>query len=161
MQKRKGDLSLSGDKKFISNDIFVGVFLSIVSLVFLVQALRFPGQAFYFPSIALGLMLFFSIWVVFLGIWKTIKVRQGKADYRNQEIKKRSFLIFASIGVYVFCIQKLGFFSASALYMPCCMLLFGQRKIKLIVFTTVGVLAFLYWLFVIQLHVYMPRGILF
>ena len=149
------------NKKFLSNDVFIGFFMAIVAAIFLVQALLFPGQASYFPSFVLVLLLVFSIWVGCLGIYKTIQVRKGEADYTNPEIKKRPFLILASIAVYVFCMGTIGFFVSSAIYMPCGMLLFGQRKVKLMVITTVAVLAFLYWLFVVQLKVYMRHGFLF
>ena len=133
----------------------------IVAVIFLIQALKFPGEAVYFPGFALISLLIFSMWTGFLGVYKTIQVRNGKADYTNPEIKKRPFIILASIAVYAFCMGTIGFFVSSAIYLPCGMLLFGQRRIKPIIITTVCVLGFLYWLFVIQLKVYMPRGFLF
>jgi hypothetical protein len=147
--------------KFISNDLFIGLFLVILAGIFLIQALQFPGNSVYFPSIALLLLLGLSIFMTGIGIYKTWRVRQGKAVYKNPEVKKRSYLIFLSIIVYIFFLNIIGFFVSSAIYLPCGMLLFGQRNPKSIILATIGLLAFLYWLFVIQLKVYMPDGLLF
>jgi hypothetical protein len=96
-----------------------------------------------------------------IGVYKTIRVRQGKAAYKNPEIRKRPYLIFLSIIAYIFFLNFIGFFVSSAIYLPCSMLLFGQRKLKSIIISTVCLLSFLYWLFVMQLKVYMPDGLLF
>jgi hypothetical protein len=149
------------NKKFVSNDVFIGIFMTIFAIIFLVQALQFPDEVAYFPVLSLVLLLIFSVWTAGLGIYKTWQVRKGKANYTNAEMKKRPFIILASIGVYIYCMGTIGFFVSSAIYMPCGMMLFGQRKIKTMIISTVGVLAFLYWLFVIQLEVYMPRTLLF
>lgn len=149
------------NKKFISNDVFLGLFAAIISVIFLVQTLEFPDNVRLLPGLALGLSLFFSLWITGMGLYKTVQVRKGKADYTNPEMKRRPFLILGSIVIYVFCMQQIGFFVTSAIYLPCAMLLYGQRKVLPIVGSTVGVLLFIYWLFVMQLKVYMPSGILF
>ena len=56
---------------------------------------------------------------------------------------------------------KLGFFSASILFMPAVMLYMGYRKPIPLVCVTAGMLAFIYVLFVVQLKVKLPDGILF
>lgn len=149
------------NKKFISNDVFLGVFCAAFSIIFLVQALQFPDDVALFPSLALTFALVFSLWIMGEGLYKTVRARKGKADYTNPEMKKRPFLILGTIAIYVFCMQKIGFFVSTAVYLPCAMLLFGQRKVKSIVISTVVVLLFIYWLFVMQLNVYMPSGFLF
>ena len=45
--------------------------------------------------------------------------------------------------------------------MPCCMYFFGQRKLKLMIAVSLGLLAFMYWLFVVQLNLHLPNGLLF
>lgn len=149
------------DKKFISSDIFLGVFCSIFSVIFLVQSLQFPDKVGFFPSFVLTLMLIFSLTVMCHGIYKTVQVRKGVADYANAELKKFPFVVLGTIVVYVFCMQKIGFFVSTAVFLPCEMLLFGQRKVLPIVITTIFLLVFLYFIFVVQLNVYMPDGLLF
>lgn len=148
-------------KKFISNDVFLGIFCAAFAIVFLIQAAKYPGTAKIFPSVALLFMLLFSIIVLGSGIYKTIQTRTGKADYANPEMKKRPFYVFGSIVLYVYCLPKIGFFVSTAIYLPCAMLLYGQRKILPIVISTIFVLVFLYFVFVMQLNIYMPDGLLF
>jgi len=147
--------------KFISNDVWIGAFLTIMAAIFLPQALAFPGESAYFPSTMIILLLITSLGVLGLGIYKTVRVRQGKADYTNPELRRKPFIIFLSVVVYVFCIDKIGFFVTSAIYLPCAMLLFGQRNVKVIVLTTVACLVCLYVVFVGQLRIHMPEAIFF
>lgn len=149
------------EKKFISTDVFLGVFCFIFAVIFLVQSLHFPDQVGFFPSLVLGLMLVFSLTVMGQGIYKTVRTRKGTADYTNPELKKFPFVVLATIVIYVFCMQKIGFFVSTAVFLPCEMLLFGQRKVLPIIISTVVVLLFLYFVFVGQLNVYMPAGLLF
>lgn len=149
------------EKKFISTDIFLGVFCAIFAVIFLVQAIQFPDQVGFFPSLVLSGMLIFSLIEAGQGIYKTVRTRRGTADYTNPELKKFPFVVLATIIIYVFCMQKIGFFVSTAVFLPCEMLLFGQRKILSIIISTVIVLVFLYFVFVGQLNVYMPDGILF
>ena len=149
------------NKKFISNDVFVGVFLTIVGFIFLMQAIKFPGKSVYFPTFVLLLLFILSIGLIGVGIYKTLMVRRGKKDLKNPEMKIKPFLVLGSIFVYIFCIDKIGFFVSSAIYLPCGMLLFGQRRPLLIIFSTIGLLVFIFWIFVIQMHIYMPKGFLF
>lgn len=149
------------EKKFISIDIFLGVFCAVFAVIFLVQALQFPGQVGFFPSLVLAFMLFFSLITLGMGVYKTVQTRKGNADYANPEMKRFPFIVLATIVIYVFCMQKIGFFVSTAVFLPCEMLLFGQRKVLPIVISTAIVLVFLYFVFVMQLNIYMPEGLLF
>lgn len=155
------DEKKSEKRTFISNDIWIGVFLVVIASIFLSQALKFPGESVYFPSAMLLSLLLTSLGVLGLGIWKTVQVRQKKADYTNPELRMRPFLIFISVIIYVFCIDKIGFFVTSVIYLPCEMLLFGQRNPKIIIISTVGCLACLYFIFVGQMQIHMPQAIFF
>ena len=148
------------NKDFISNDVFLGCFATIFSVIFLVQALHFPNNVAFFPSVVLVLMLIFSLLTTGIGIYKTIQTRQGKSDYKNPEMKRFPWIVLGTIVIYVFCMQKIGFFVSTAVFLPCEMLLFGQRKVLPIILSSVIVLAFLYAL-VMRLNIYMPDGFLF
>lgn len=149
------------ENKFISTDIFLGIFCTLFSAIFLVQSLQFPGQVGFWPTFVLSLMLALSLLVTGMGIYKTIRTRKGKADYKNPEMKRFPIIVLATIAIYVFCMEKIGFFVSTAIFLPCEMLLFGQRKVLAIVLSTAIVLVFLYFVFVVQLNVYMPNGLLF
>lgn len=147
--------------KFISNDIIIGALGAVASIVFGLQALQFPGASKYFPSFCLFALMVFSFFLVIEGITRTVRVREGKADYTASEAKRKPYILMACVALYVVCVERIGYFVSSLVFMPCCMYFFGQRKFKLMVAVTVGILAFLYWLFVYQLNLNLPSGILF
>lgn len=62
---------------------------------------------------------------------------------------------------YTLLLDKIGFFVTSAVFMVIMSLWMGYRKIQFIAVTVVGLLGFIYWLFVFQLNVVLPSGILF
>ena len=70
-------------------------------------------------------------------------------------------IIFLIVLVYVFMIDKIGFFVSSAIVMPGIMLFMGYKKPLPMILTTVGMLGFIYILFVTQLKLRMPQGLLF
>lgn len=148
-------------KKFISNDVIIGMLGTVVSAVFVLQALKFPGASRYFPSFCLFALLLFSILLTVEGIVRTVRVRQGKADVTVSELKRKPYILMACVVLYVLCVDRIGYFVSSAVFMPCCMYFFGQRKWKLMSLVTIGLLAFLYWLFVYQLKLNLPTGLFF
>ena len=147
--------------KFLSNDIVIGALGAIISVVFVVQALKFLEVSKYFPSFCLFALLLFSVILITEGVVKTVKVRRGEADYTASEIKKKPYILATYVILYVICVDKIGYFISSLIFVPCCMYFFGQRKIKIMGLVTVGILAFLYWLFVYQLNLNLPAGLLF
>lgn len=149
------------DKKYVSSDVYLGILLTVIGVIFVIGATRFPSRASYLPIFSGLLLAIFSFAMMVFGIIKTLKVRQGKADYSKREVKGMPFLVFITILVYVFAVDKIGFFISSALFIVCEALLFKQRKILPIVLTILSLLGFLYWLFVIQLRISMPSGLLF
>ena len=62
---------------------------------------------------------------------------------------------------YTLLLDKIGFFVTGAVFMVIMSLWMGYRKIQFIAVTVVGLLGFIYWLFVFQLNVVLPSGILF
>ncbi len=148
-------------KKFISNSIYIGLFMTALAIYALTQAVNFKGVSRYFPTIVMSIFLVFSVWMLAIGVFETIAVRRGKSDKGNPEMKATPFILFASMCVYVFCVQKIGFFVSSAIYMPVAMMLYGQRDFKKMILVTIGVLLFLYWMFIVQMQLHMPKALLF
>ncbi len=74
---------------------------------------------------------------------------------------KNPLIMYVIIIAYVLLMTRLGFFAATVLFMPVVMLFMGYRKPIPIVCVTAGMLAFVYILFVLELKVRLPKGILF
>lgn len=69
-------------------------------------------------------------------------------------------IAFLMILVYTLLIPRVGFFVTSAVFMLIMMVWMGYRKIVPMVLTTGIMLGFIYFLFVVQLNVPLPSGIL-
>ena len=69
-------------------------------------------------------------------------------------------IAFVMILVYTLLIPRIGFFVTSTVFMLIMMVWMGYRKILPMVLTTAGMMGFIYFLFVYQLHVPLPSGIL-
>jgi len=69
-------------------------------------------------------------------------------------------IAFLMILVYTLLIPRVGFFITSAIFMLIMMVWMGYRKIVPMLLTTAIMLGFIYFLFVIQLSVPLPSGIL-
>ena len=74
---------------------------------------------------------------------------------------KNPLIMYALILVYVFLMNTIGFFVASAIFMPAVMFYMGYRKPIPMVCVTFGMLAFVWLLFVVELKVSLPDGLLF
>ncbi len=64
--------------------------------------------------------------------------------------------LIAALIVFGLCFQTLGFFIPAAVFIPVVALLLGQRNPLLIALTTVGLLAFIYLIFIALLGVTLP-----
>lgn len=58
------------NNRFISNDIFLGIFLAIFGIIFTIQTTNFPAESSYLPILSGALLTAFSIVVLSFGISK-------------------------------------------------------------------------------------------
>ena len=70
------------------------------------------------------------------------------------------FIAYVMIAAYALLIPRVGFFVTSAVFMLIMMVWMGYRKVVPMVLTTGIMLGFIYFLFVVQLNVPLPSGIL-
>jgi hypothetical protein len=70
-------------------------------------------------------------------------------------------IAFVMVAVYTLLIPKVGFFVTSTVFMLIFMVWMGYRKPVPMVLTTVGMMGFIWYLFVYSLNVPLPSGILF
>ncbi len=159
-EKKDNSTEVKANKKFISNDLFIGLFLLMLSVAFGAQTLSFKGTSKYFPIAVFSIFAILSLAEVFIGIKQTIDTRRGTKIHTNPKMKGKPFMIFLGMLVYIYSFSKIGFFVSSAIFLPIMMLVYGQRNWKAITFTTVGVLAFLYWLFVVSMKLVLPKDTL-
>ena len=143
-------------------DIWIGLILMAFSSFFLSESTKFPEGSAQFPKFVLGLFFLLAALLFVVGAIRTVKKSSKgdvKVDWRNAVGK--AHIVFAMIVAYTVLIVIIGFFPATIIFCPVIMIYYGVRSIKYLVLVTIIQALFIYLLFVVQLRVFMPYGILF
>ncbi|GGK03445.1 hypothetical protein GCM10007063_27050 [Lentibacillus kapialis] len=142
--------------------------LLIITIVFYTQTVDLPERAAMFPTFVLGLLLFFSIAIIIMGVTKTIKEKKGDPVYYVEEEERLKFktiklpLVFLIIlAIYIVAMNFLGFFVTTTLLIVLTLYILHSRKLTTCIFTVFGTNLFIYFLFVFLLNVNLPQGIFF
>jgi len=143
-------------------DVWLGLILMGFSAFFLAEATKIPPGSAQFPKFALGLFFLLAALLFIMGVIKVAK-KSDKGDVRVdwKNTVSKAHIVYAMIVAYVVIIVLIGFFPATIIFCPCLMLYYGIRKIKVLFLVTIILALFVYLLFVIQLRVFLPYGILF
>lgn len=136
----------------LSQDRIAGVILLLICTGLFYEGWSYPADSRLFP---LGLLTFLMIGAI------VMIVRPARASKEEQGNPKKVFLTTLLCVAYVALVEVLGFFVATALFMAVFMAMLGLKKPIVYIAAIVGVNLGLYLLFVWQLKVPMPPGILF
>jgi putative tricarboxylic transport membrane protein len=146
----------------------MGVVLVFVSVFLYSRTYAFAGGAALFPRGILLLLVFFAVWIVIGGIKKTKKMRREEEVRYKGEEERLTFRLLGSpmsaffiAVVYVMLLAIIGFFPATILFLTGYLWYGGVRDWKAYALTVAGLNLFIYLLFVLQLNVRLPPGILF
>jgi hypothetical protein len=125
-----------------------------------------PEGSAFFPKIILTIFAFFGVLVFIQGVRKSKVYNSENAKKMEEEIFsflkiKTPMAALLIVLVYVALLKILGFFSATSLFIIAFMYFYQVRSIKKIILTLIGVNVFVYLLFVLQLNVAFPKGLLF
>jgi hypothetical protein len=145
-------------KIHINVNVYLGAILTGFSGFFFYEATRIRNKgSAQFPKVVLGAFLLLSIFLLALGICKTVKNSINgniKIDWKNQTLK--SHIVYALIILFVVLMKFIGFFPAMIIWAPLFMLFYGIRNIRILILVTLSLAAFIYVLFVMQLGVQFP-----
>ena len=153
-------------KKYVDADVIVSIFLIMVSAYVFVDARRFPADSGMGPMICSVLLVIGSLFILYAGLKKTREFRKNAAtemvEKKRTEVKELgvSFVSLAFCVGYVLLIPRLGFFVSTTIFMIAFMLYLNVRNYALILIITLGLNVILYFLFITQLNVRLPQGIL-
>ncbi len=139
-------------------DLVIGIVCAAVGIWAWIISLQFPATTQMYTHVALGAFIGLSAILI---VWSVIHAKVPGGEVVQPAIFKNPMLTFVMILVYVLLLDKIGFFVASAVFMLGFMWFMGYRKPLTMILTTVGMLGFIYLLFVYELHVSLPEGILF
>ena len=136
----------------LKQDRVAGVVILLVCTGLFYEGWHYPTESKVFP---LGLLIFLMIGAVIM------IARPAKALEKEQGDNKKVYLTVILCVAYVSLVDFIGYFVATALFMTAFMAMVGLRSIRLYVATIIGINLGLYLLFVWQLKVPVPMGILF
>lgn len=135
------------------------------SAFFLVLTGTFPKQSAYFPRFFTLTLIALSAFIVWGGFKKSARLGQGTAAETDERPITRRELALPMAGIavmvcYIAAIPLLGFFVSTGLFMLAGMWLLKIRSIPMMLLSTLGLEAFIYLLFIVQLKLNMPSGLL-
>lgn len=136
----------------LSQDRVAGVILLLICTGLFYEGWRYPAESRLFP---LGLLTFLMIGAI------VMIVRPAQASKGERGEPKKILLTTLLCIAYVALVEILGFFVSTVLFMTVFMAMLGLRKPLIYIAAIVGVNLGLYLLFVWQLKVPIPIGILF
>ena len=136
----------------LNQDRVAGVIILLICTGLFYEGWRYPAASRLFP---LGLLAFLMIGAI------VMIVRPAGAPKGERGEPKKVILTTLLCVAYVAMVEVLGFFVATAIFMTVYMAMLGLRKPLIFIAAIVGVNLGLYLLFVWQLKVPMPVGILF
>ena len=141
-------------------DLCIGLVVSAVGLWAIFQTFSMPADTQ--PYTLCVTIVFTALGLLLTG--RSIYYRKTPS-HDSTVVHAKTFvnplIAFIMILAYTLLLDKIGFFVTSAIFMVVMSLWMGYRKFHFIALTVVGLLGFIYWLFVIQLSVVLPGGILF
>ncbi|QOY38257.1 tripartite tricarboxylate transporter TctB family protein [Anaerobacillus isosaccharinicus] len=147
----------------LHQDVFIGVGILIFSIIFYLKTGTMPSGAATFPKVILTTFGLFGIGIALFGLKKSKYKNEGVIDEDELDIptiKLPMFSLSIVIG-YVILMTLLGFFVSTSIFVIGFMIFYKIKSIIAISLTVVSLNLFIYLLFVYQLNVRLPQGILF
>ncbi len=129
-------------------DSIVGLFLVLVGGFFYQQTAGFNSQAAVFPKIILAVFIALAFLMFVINLKKPVEHQSTVLVY--------PMAIYAIILVYTILLNLVGFYIATAIFIPGMMLFYKNFKVHKIVLATIGTIVFIHLLFVMKLKLMLP-----
>jgi len=146
--------------KKLNGDRIISFLLMLFCGLSYYLSFSFSGEARAYPHFMIFCLFFFSL-VLFVSTF----INSKKKERENSSKSKIDISRLLNIGIltlaYIVLLNKIGFYSSTAIYLLCAMSLLGIKNIKLLLFTTGIFLLLLYSIFNVFLQLPKPEGILF
>lgn len=141
-------------------DLVIGLVVAAVGIFGMVNALKMPDGTRPYTLVVTTIFTALGSLVAFRSV-RYAKTESHDANVVTIKEMINPFIAFLMVLVYALALNTIGFFVSSAVFMPVLAIWMGYRKPIPLICTVVGMLGFIYVLFVFQLNVALPRGILF
>ena len=139
-------------------DLVLGLICAALGVFMWLNTAKLTDDSKQFSRFVLALFLLMSVILIVISLINA-KKPSGK-EVKIGEFKNPMLMYLIIVG-YVALMVTLGFFVASAIFMPAAMLYLGYRKPIPMICVTAGMLGFVWLLFVYSLKVRLPSGLLF
>ena len=138
-----------------NTDVTIGIVIIIFSVLMMLPTRDMPDGAELFPRIILTCFIILGCLNIIAGLKKGKVIRNQKNNIKN------ILITITAVLAYVLMIQFIGFFVSTVLFIVGFLYCFGQKKKSVIIFCIIGVCLFVYLLFIMQLNLTLPKGLLF
>lgn len=147
--------------KNIHSDTFIGMVMLLVSAYFYSLTTAMPEGPAVFPKLILLILMALSLVIMSQGLIASYQAKlKGHAVERYFQKIRGPATIYVALCLYVALIEVLGFFAASTIASAFFMAFFGIRSYTRILMVLTGINVFIYLLFVWQLKIALPSGML-
>lgn len=136
-------------------DFCISIAMIGLSVATLVYARTFPEAARRFPSIACYLLMGLSVILLIRSFTKG-EAKMELALIFPWASLKYALITFVITGVYIYLMENVSFFIATALFVPAMMVFMRVKNKWAIVLSTAGTVLFCWFMFVNQLNIRMP-----
>jgi len=142
-------------------DTFIGLLMLVVSGYFYSLTQEMPPEPAEFPKIVLIILMIFSLVIMSKGILLSIRAKKKGLIVEQYFDKIRGpMVVYFALCIYVVLIELLGFFASTTIASAFFMLLFGMKSYTKLFLVLIGINVFIYLLFVWQLKIVLPSGVL-
>lgn len=165
-----GSGSLSGRTmtKYLHQDVVSGLVLVAICAILYPLTSGFSGEAAIWPRGVLLLLAALGVLISVKGVRRAAEERRGEgaADEEEEETLTPSLLktpiaLLLVVVIYAALLEIIGFFPSTVLFLGGYLWYGGVRDWRVLGGVVVGLNLFVYLLFVVQLNVPLPAGLLF
>lgn len=130
----------------------LALFLFVLSLQYSYSSVLGPGPGF-FPTWLSGILMVLSIWY----IYESVKGKNASSEsWPTGRSLKHILFIIISLVLFVILFSLFGFLLAGVIFLA--ILFYKEYKWYTTILMSVGITAFIYWMFNTVLKVYLPLG---
>lgn len=154
--------------KNVHQDIYIGLILIFLAGGLFVKNTSIKGEASLFPLILIILLVLFALFIIKDGYKKTKNIRNGKEEKFEGEEERLNFELlksplgtFGIVSLYILLVTFIGFFPATFIFLVSFLIYMGVKGLMKNVYVISGFMLFVYVVFVLQLNVRLPSGLLF
>jgi len=141
-------------------DRIISIILLIFCVLYFYLSLSLSIQSKTYPQIIILLLSFLSIVLLTIATFKGEKKIENKNN-KEKIITSRVFCVFIITLVYIFLIEKIGFYIDTEIFLVGLIYFLGVRNLKIVFFVPLLFTFFLFIIFRLLLRIPTPIGILF